>query len=93
MTRIKICCISSIAEATLALSFGADAIGLVGKMLSGPGPLEDELIREIAQTIPPPIVTFLLTCETSAQQIIAHHKRTFTIPYNLLMNCRMKNIQ
>lgn len=76
--KVKICCISSIAEASMALQNGADAIGLVGKMPSGPGPIEDELIRSIAITIPPPIATFLLTSETSAEQIIAHHKRTFT---------------
>jgi len=56
----------------------ADAIGLVGRMPSGPGPIEDELIKQIAVTIPPPIATFLLTCETSAGAIISHHKRTFT---------------
>ncbi|MGI8582855.1 MAG: phosphoribosylanthranilate isomerase, partial [Chitinophagaceae bacterium] len=43
-----------------------------------PGPIEDDLIRRIAITIPPPIATFLLTSETSAGQIISHHKRTFT---------------
>ena len=47
-------------------------------MPSGPGPIDDELIKSIAVTIPPPIATFLLSCETSAEQIIAHHKRTFT---------------
>jgi Phosphoribosylanthranilate isomerase len=78
MTKIKICCISSVAEAKLALKYGADALGLVGRMPSGPGPIEDELIKSIAVTIPPPIATFLLTCETSAEEIIAHHKRTFT---------------
>ena len=77
-TKVKICCISSISEATMAIHYGADAIGLVGKMPSGPGPIEDELIRSITITIPPPIATFLLTSETTAEQIIAHHKRTFT---------------
>lgn len=77
-TKIKICCISSIAEAKLAIHYGADAIGLVGRMPSGPGPIEDDLIKQISITIPPPIATFLLTCETSAEQIINHHKRTFT---------------
>ena len=76
--KVKICCISSIAEASMAMRYGTDAIGLVGKMPSGPGPIKDELIRSIAVTIPPPIATFLLTSETTAQQIIAHHKRTFT---------------
>ncbi len=78
MTKIKICCISSKQEAKLALHFGADAIGLVGKMPSGPGPISDDLIMEIAKIIPPPVATFLLTCETSAKEIISHHKRTFT---------------
>src|SRR5947207_199810 len=76
--KVKICCICSLAEARLAIGFGADAIGLVGKMPSGPGPIEDQLIFEIARTIPPPIATFLLTSETSAKEIIDHHKRTFT---------------
>ena len=77
-TKVKICCISSITEANLAISYGASAIGLVARMPSGPGPIKDELIKQIAITIPPPIATFLLTCETSAEQIINHHKRTFT---------------
>jgi len=34
--RIKICCISSIEEAGTAIELGADAIGLVGRMPSGP---------------------------------------------------------
>lgn len=76
--KIKICCINSTAEAGLAISYGASAIGLVGRMPSGPGPIEDELIKSIAVTIPPPVATFLLTCETNAEQIISHHKRTFT---------------
>lgn len=76
--RIKICCISSVAEALSAIELGADAIGLVGKMPSGPGPISDELIRQIAERVPPPVATFLLTSETSAAEIIRHHKRTNT---------------
>jgi len=76
--RIKICCISSIPEAITAIENGADAIGLVGKMPSGPGPIPDELIRQIAQVIPPPVATFLLTSETTASGIIKHHSRTNT---------------
>jgi phosphoribosylanthranilate isomerase len=76
--RIKICCISSIEEAKTAVGLGADAIGLVGKMPSGPGPIPDELIRQIAQSVPPPVGTFMLTSETSATEIIKHHLRTRT---------------
>ena len=57
---------------------GADAIGLVARMPSGPGPISDDLIREIAQSVPPPVATFLLTSETSAEEIIRHHQRTLT---------------
>lgn len=62
----------------MAISFGASAIGLVGKMPSGPGPISDEEIRRIAQTVPPPIATFLLTSEQRADAIIEHHSRTLT---------------
>ncbi|HOT97948.1 MAG TPA: phosphoribosylanthranilate isomerase [bacterium] len=78
MTRIKICCIQSIAEARMAIGSGASAIGLVGKMPSGPGPIEDDLIREIAAALPPPIATFLLTSESATDAIIRHHQRTQT---------------
>jgi phosphoribosylanthranilate isomerase len=77
-TRIKICCINSILEANTAIQLGADAIGLVAKMPSGPGPIADDLIRQIAQSVPPLIGTFLLTSETSADEIIKHHFRTRT---------------
>ncbi|HNX65943.1 MAG TPA: phosphoribosylanthranilate isomerase [Bacteroidales bacterium] len=77
-TRIKICCIKSIEEAKTAISYGASAIGLVAKMPSGPGPISDDLIREIALTVPPPVATFLLTSETSVNEIIRHHHRTNT---------------
>jgi phosphoribosylanthranilate isomerase len=76
--RIKICCISSIDEAKTAIEFGAAAIGLVARMPSGPGPIPDDLIKQIVLTIPPPIGTFLLTSETSVNEIIKHHKRTRT---------------
>lgn len=76
--RIKICCISSAEEAKTAIEYGASAIGLVAKMPSGPGPISDELIKQIAATIPPPLATFLLTSETSVEMIIRHHYRTNT---------------
>lgn len=76
--RIKICCISSINEAKLVIEAGASAIGLVARMPSGPGPITDDLIREIAKTVPPPVATFLLTSETSVDEIIKHHHRTNT---------------
>ncbi|MFN8241384.1 MAG: phosphoribosylanthranilate isomerase [Bacteroidales bacterium] len=77
-TRIKICCISSIEEAKMAIEAGADAIGLVGKMPSGPGPITDDLIRKIASIVPPPVDTFLLTSETKSSSLINHYKRALT---------------
>ena len=78
ITRIKICCIKSEYEARMAVEYGASAVGLVASMPSGPGPISDEFIRQIAQTVPPPVATFLLTSETSVKEIIKHHKRTLT---------------
>ncbi len=77
-TRVKICCISSVEEARLAISHGADALGLVGKMPNGPGPIPDELIAAIAKTVFPPVASFLLTSEQSAPAIIDHVKRVHT---------------
>jgi phosphoribosylanthranilate isomerase len=76
--RIKICCISTIGEAKTAVNYGADALGLVGKMPSGPGPISDELIFQIAKTVPPPVATFLLTSENSVEGVSKHHNRTKT---------------
>jgi phosphoribosylanthranilate isomerase len=77
-TFVKVCCISSIEEARIAVSFGVSAIGLVGNMPSGPGVISDELIRTIAKTVPVNINTFMLTSETTAEKIIEHHYRTLT---------------
>jgi phosphoribosylanthranilate isomerase len=78
MIRVKICCIASVEEAKIAIECGASAIGLVARMPSGPGPIADELINKIARTVPPPVATFMLTCETNASEIIKHHHRTNT---------------
>jgi len=57
---------------------GASALGLVGHMPSGPGVIPDDLIFEITRSVPPPIATFLLTSETSSEQIIEHHRKVQT---------------
>lgn len=75
-TRIKTCCIASLAEMRAAVAAGADAVGLVGAMPSGPGPIPDELIAKIAAAVPPPVAAFLLTSETRAKTIAAHVART-----------------
>ena len=78
ITRVKVCCISSIEEANMAIYFGASALGLVGNMPSGPGVISDDEILTIAKIVPPAISTFLLTSEISADEIVQHHKRTST---------------
>jgi phosphoribosylanthranilate isomerase len=77
-TKVKICCISSIEEAKNALKFGADVLGLVTKMPSGPGTLEDVLIAEIVKSIPSETTTFLLTPKTNPYEIIKHQRLTGT---------------
>ena len=82
--RVKICCISSIEEAECAIKFGASALGLVGKMPSGPGVISDEEIKRIARIVPPPVATFLLSSETKARDLIEHYKRVHTTTIQLV---------
>ena len=70
--KTKICCISSIEEAHLAIRYGADALGLVGEMPSGPGVIGDDLAREIANFTPPDVETFLLTSQEQGDLIAEH---------------------
>ena len=73
--RVKICCIASVEEAWLAIEHGASAVGLVSAMPSGPGPIPETLIAEIAATIPPGVSSFLLTCAQDAASIIDQQRR------------------
>src|SRR6185436_13367869 len=73
--RVKICCIASVAEAWMAIEHGASAIGLVSAMPSGPGPIPEDLIAEIAATVPPGVSSFLLTCQQDAAAIIDQQRR------------------
>lgn len=82
--RVKICCIKSPAEARTALAHGASALGLVSHMPSGPGVISEDLIAEIAASVPPGTATFLLTAETDAEAIIAQHRRCRTSTIQLV---------
>ena len=84
--RVKICCISSVEEAMLAIKYGASALGLVSEMPSGPGVIDDNIIAEIASKIPPPIATFLLTSKQKAKEIIDQHSKTRTNTLQLVDN-------
>lgn len=77
-TKVKICCINSTEEANLAIKYGADCLGLVGPMPSGPGIISDDLIEKIAAQTPLEIQTFLLTSETDTEKIITHYQKTKT---------------
>ena len=59
----------------MAIDAGASAVGLVSAMPSGPGPIPEELIAEIAATIPPGVSSFLLTCLQDAASIIDQQRR------------------
>lgn len=74
LPRIKICCISSVEEARMAVAAGASALGFVGPMPSGPGVIRNELIPEIIRTVPPPVATFLLSSETTPEGLASHQK-------------------
>jgi phosphoribosylanthranilate isomerase len=76
--RIKICCIGSVEEAWLAIDCGADALGLVSDMPSGPGVIPEETIAEIAAVVPPGVSSFLLTSRRASREIVAQQRRLRT---------------
>lgn len=75
MVRLKICCISSLAEARMAIEHGAAALGLVSHMPSGPGVIPEDLIASIAAAVPPPVATFLLTSRQDPTAIVEQQRR------------------
>lgn len=75
-TRVKICCIKSLAEARMAIRYGASALGFVSAMPSGPGPISEDLIAELIAQVPPGMLTFLLTSKQDAPSIIDQQHRT-----------------
>lgn len=81
---LKVCCISSVAEARLAIAHGAAALGLVSAMPSGPGVIDEALIATIAAQVPPGIDTFLLTALQDADAIAAQQRRCGTTTVQLV---------
>ncbi len=80
-------------EAILAVNNGANAIGLVGQMPSGPGIIGDDLICEIALEMKGIVDTFLLTSETSARDIISHAQRTGTNTLQLVDRVTVRDLK
>ncbi len=62
----------------MAIRYGAAAIGLVSQMPSGPGPIPEHRIHDIAVSLPSHIESFLLTSLTDTAAIIAQHRRCLT---------------
>ncbi|MGH8250207.1 MAG: phosphoribosylanthranilate isomerase [Steroidobacteraceae bacterium] len=81
---VKVCCIADLDEAWLAISAGASAIGLVSAMPSGPGPIPEEMIAEIASQVPAPTETFLLTALQDAEAIAEQQRRCGTTAIQLV---------
>ncbi len=73
--KVKICCIQSKEEARMAIGAGASFIGLVSRMPSGPGPIPEERIRQIATAVAGQVTTMLLTSLQDAPTIIAQARR------------------
>lgn len=67
--RVKVCCIASTEEADLAIAAGADALGLVSAMPSGPGPIPESEIATIVRHVGARAATVLLTSRQDAAGI------------------------
>ncbi len=78
MTRLKVCCIRSPEELARTAAAGARFAGLVGAMPSGPGPIPDERIRELAALAGrhPGLDAVLLTSRRTAADIEDHVRAT-----------------
>src|ERR1700694_2579577 len=76
MTRIKICCMSSVDDAAFAIDAGAHALGFVSAMPSGAGIIDEALIARIIATVPVTIATFLLTSAVDAATIVEQQRGT-----------------
>jgi phosphoribosylanthranilate isomerase len=76
MTRIKICCMSSVDDAAFAIDAGAHALGFVSAMPSGAGIIDEALIARIIATVPVTVATFLLTSAVDADTIVEQQRHT-----------------
>ena len=89
--RVKICCIKSIEEARLAISLGANLLGLVSRMPSGVGQIDDHEIATIAGQVGPGIETVLLTSRTAAAEVAEQHRSCRTTAIQLVDDAELVN--
>ncbi len=71
LTRTKICCIHSPEEVALAAASGADMLGFVSDMPSGPGVIDDVRARDLIRLVPPGVTPVLLTRKQRAEDLVA----------------------
>ena len=69
-TRVKICCIATREEAAMAIDAGADLLGLVGPMPSGPGPIDLHSAAAIADSLPPGVGAVLLSSAVGLEALL-----------------------
>jgi phosphoribosylanthranilate isomerase len=69
--RVKVCCITNPDAAALAIRYGADALGLVGPMLSGTGIIDLATAAKLAGGVPPPVASFLLSSAIGPEELLA----------------------
>jgi phosphoribosylanthranilate isomerase len=77
-TRVKICCIMTRDEMRLAVRYGASAVGLVSAMPSGPGIINEDVISQIADEVPPGVSSFLLTSSQDPRDIVRQQRKCRT---------------
>ncbi len=92
--QVKICCIADEAEARLAVTHGAAAIGLVSAMPSGPGVIDDATVARVAAALRgEPVRSFLLTARTTADGIAAQHAAAGTTTLQLVDHVPLPELQ
>ena len=68
----------------MAVAQGANALGLVSAMPSGPGAISEERIAEVAASVPAHIATFLLTSRERGDEIVEQLRRMRTTHVQLV---------
>ncbi len=74
-TRLKVCCITDLDEARAAVAAGADALGLVTAMPSGPGVIDETRIAQLIPALPPPVEGVVLTALDRQSDLLAQADR------------------
>lgn len=76
--KVKVCCISSVEEAEIALKTKPYALGLVGPMPSGPGTISVQEAADICKFVDDRVFTFYLTSKTSFGEIAQEYNQVLS---------------